>query len=459
MTLPGDWSDWKTWAILIAVIILLYIARPHLQRTFRSLFMGLAYMLNRLALWFGTAAANMYAKYCETVAAHLADEYQDKLYSHEARLGARSNKHDREILHVVGKLETSSQEIEGSVETLKQINLPQTTLDAVRMSLAETVNAKSQARLTSAMNQVKRTVSAEIQTVRPDLQNIRSHLKPIGENVVKLKTYGQEFARLADRINSDFDVFEESIHSDDRVAVAQKQSILIPLLIALIVMFVALTGAFLNFFLIARPMAEIVGDGLQILGMPLPTAAALVVIFLEAVAGIVLMEAAGVTKLGFFLTIGVAGRRILFWAAFAFLCGFSFFEAILAMQRDSLIILDQQTQVMALGDLVVEEPAGVSLIMIAQIMLAVVIPWLLAIAAIPLETVVKNSVFLLRIVGHVILVFLSNFFRLLSTVVKSVGLFLLRLYDLIIFLPLAIEQVVQTVRHAGKAGKPDEART
>ena len=448
MQLPFDISDWKFWLIVVATLALLYFARPYLHRLLKSVFFGLSHILNRMALWLGHHGAVVYERYCETVGAHLADEYQDKLHAHELRLGTRVTKHDKEILRVIDKLETSSQEIEGSVEALGHINLPQTAVSAMRTSLSETVDAKSQARITAAVNQVKKSVSAEIQTVKPQLNVIRTHMKPMSQNVSKLKEYSQNLSQMSDRINKDFEIYEEAIHSEDRIAVAQKQSILIPWLISLIIMTIALTGVFLNFFLIERPMAEIVGDGLQIVGMSLPMAAALVVIFLEAVAGVVLMEAAGVTKLGFFHNLSDMGRRVMFWTAFAFLCAFSLFEALLAVQRESLIALDQATQAMALG-LETEEGAesgGVSLTMIAQIVLAVLIPWLLAIAAVPFENVVKNFVFLVTLIWHQLLVFLAFLCKTLSTVAKSLGLFLLRLYDLIIFLPLAIEQMVRAIQ-------------
>ena len=107
---------------------------------------------------------------------------------------------------------------------------------------------------------------------------------------------------------------------------------------------------------------------------------------------------------------------------------------------------------MALGEgaEATQDSSGVSLTMIAQMVLAVLIPWLLAIAAIPLETVIQNFVFILRLVLHQVMIFLAFIFATLATILKALGLFVLRVYDLLIFLPLVIEGMVRRVRRPAR---------
>ena len=290
-------TDWQFWFWIIVTIILLYIARPHMHRLLKSVFFGSAYFFSRSASWFSGIGSRGYERYSETVSAHAAEEYEQKLRNHQTRLTRRVERYDTEIFGVLDKLEESSQRIDGCVDTLKEINLPQSTVETVRASFSQESDAKTTTKINKAVSDVKRVVSSQVQSVRPTLTSIKAELKPISQSVTALRETGNEFGRLADRVNSDMERFEAIVTSPNRIAVAQKQSIVIPWILSLLVMIIALSGVFLNYFLIERPMAEIVGDGVRVAGMSLPAAAALVVIFLEAVAGVVLMDAAGLTKL------------------------------------------------------------------------------------------------------------------------------------------------------------------
>ncbi len=452
-----EWTDWRLWLTIAALIVLLYIARPFLHGLIRSVFFGLAYVLRDTARRLERASNAIYQRYVELVAAHTAETLEQKMISQELKLEKRAPEIDRRISAIVDRLETSRSELDDTVEAFRAVDLDERTVQTVRDDLAEANTSRSKARLTSAVSDVRKAVKEELSPLRPQINALRSELKPLGENTSRLRTISTELERSSKRINDDLATFEACIHPDyeQRRLAAQRQSILIPWLLALLVMMIALTGVFLNFFLIQRPMAEIVGDDLEVMGMSLPTAAALVVIFLEAVAGIVLMDSAGVTRITLISNLPRISKRVLLYAAIFFLCAFSFFEAILAIQREVLIEIDQQTTRMALGEGEASEEAtgGLSLTMIAQMVLAVLIPWLLAIAAIPLETVIQNFIFILRLVLHQVTLFLAFIFSLLATVLKALGLFILRVYDLLIFLPLAIEQMIR--RFTRK--RPDKA--
>jgi hypothetical protein len=83
---------------------------------------------------------------------------------------------------------------------------------------------------------------------------------------------------------------------------------------------------------------------------------------------------------------------------------------------------------------------GLQLSTFAQLILAGIIPWLLAAAALPLETIVRNSVFIVSIFASFALVFLGFLSKTISSVFKNVGVFVLAIYDFIIFLPLFIQR-------------------
>ena len=67
--------------------------------------------------------------------------------------------------------------------------------------------------------------------------------------------------------------------------------------VSLIVLGVALGGAFVNFQLIALPMSELVPAGARVGGMPVPTVSALVIVLMETALGIFIMDMLGITDL------------------------------------------------------------------------------------------------------------------------------------------------------------------
>ena len=256
-----------------------------------------------------------------------------------------------------------------------------------------------------------------------------------------------------------------------------------PWLIAVLITAIALAGVFLNFFLIERPMSEIVGEGARIGGVGLPAVAAIVVIFLEFVAGVILMDAAGFTKLiPAFHSMTQSSRRIMFFVAFGFLTAFSVLEITLSIVREEIIEQQQETRDIANRALLAPAPTpdaaapdatapaetsaapanerpnvfGLQLSTFAQVILAAIIPWLLAAAALPLEAIVRNSVFMASIAGSYLMLFSAFLFKTLAVLFKNIGLFVLSIYDLIIFAPLWIERRVKGVTRGHRAGRDEE---
>ena len=95
---------------------------------------------------------------------------------------------------------------------------------------------------------------------------------------------------------------------------------------------------------------------------------------------------------------------------------------------------------------------GLELSTFAQLILAGVIPWLLAAAALPLETIIRNSVFIISIFASFALIFLSFICKTISALFKNIGVFLLAIYDFIIFLPLFAQRWWKQRRATGESG-------
>jgi hypothetical protein len=136
----------------------------------------------------------------------------------------------------------------------------------------------------------------------------------------------------------------------------------------------------------------------------------------------------------------------MFFVAFGFLAAFSVLEMTLSVVREQIIERQQETRDLAIqaltapiappvaadGATTAEAPApaqndprqdGLALATIAQLILAAIIPWLLAAAALPLETIVRNSVFMVSIVSSYSLLVLAFIFRTIGAPHQTIARF------------------------------------
>jgi hypothetical protein len=449
---------WPLALAIVGLVVLMWMAREPLRRVLWQAFFITGRMFGRWGIWLfehGRAARQNTA---EKIAAHREEELAQRMMMLEDRIGRRADKLPQEVGSLATRLSTSAHSLETSANALATINLNEAAERAVRSALPRVEEGRGVTKVNRAIGATRQAMADQIKLIRPELGVVRTEAPRLRASVDKLAGVESRFTAAIDSVNKTFADYEECLHSEDRIAVAAKASILIPWLIALVITAIALSGVFLNFFLIERPMAEIVGEGAKIAGVGLPTFAALIVIFLEFVAGVVLMDAAGFTRLiPSFHTMSDSSRRIMFWVAFVFLMSFSALEAALAFLRENIIETNQQTIQLANGFIAPPDSAGgdagsavdagilkgQKLATFAQLVLAVLIPWMLATAALPLETIIRNTVFILQIAASYAMLAAAFICKTINVALKNLGLFVLTVYDFIIFAPLWIEKRVK----------------
>ena len=401
-------------------------------------------IFERWGVWLKEHGQNARARCNEKIASHRADELQDRLLVLEDRIGHRAAKLTKEIVPIVQKLDKSTEALAARAAVISDVNMEDTAERAFRAALPSMERSRDLSKLEKSIAQnTGQTMRAQLNEFRPALKAIETEGPRLREVAGKLGETEKRFNQGVDEVNKAFTEFEMIVKSEDRTQIAARASIVIPWLIAILITGIALSGVFLNFFLIERPMAEIVGEGARIAGVGLPTFAAMIVIFLEFVAGVVLMDAAGFTRLiPAFHSMPDRGRKVMFFVAFGFLAAFSVLEMTLSVVREQIIERQQETRDLAnkaLGTPTLapsqpaagadaattpaEQPApaqndprkdGLALATIAQLILAALIPWLLAAAALPLETIVRNSVFMVSIVS-------SYFLLTLAFICRTIG--------------------------------------
>jgi hypothetical protein len=463
---------WPLALAVVGVILFMWLARHPVRQVLWQIFFITGRVVGRWGVWLKEHGQAARTTCNDKIAAQRADELQDRMLVLEGRMGHRAAKLAKETTPIIAKLDKSTHALATSATGLSEINLEDAAERAFRAAMPSIEQGRGLSKMEKTIAQNTGSVMNErLAIVRPALKAIEVHAPRLQKEAEKLAKIDQRFNKNADEVNKAFTQFEKIMHSEGRAEVAGKASILVPWLIALLVTGIALSGVFLNFFLIERPMAEIVGEGAKIAGIGLPTFAAMIVIFLEFVAGVVLMDAAGFTRLiPTFDSMSDGGRRIMFWVAFGFLVAFSVLEVSLAVVREQIIEQEQYTRNLAVAslsspDLAAAAPAGeagapvstterreqqgLQLITLAQMLLAAIIPWLLATAALSLESIVRNSVFIVSIASSYAMIALAFIFKTIAVGFKSLGLFILAVYDLIIFLPLGLQRTVKRVRNGG----------
>ncbi len=228
--------------------------------------------------------------------------------------------------------------------------------------------------------------------------------------------------------------------------------------ISLLVMLIAAGGAFVNFWLIERPMEAMVGGSEYIYGnLQASYLAAMVIIFFETLMGLFLMESLGYTHLFPLNGINNRMRRWMVWIAFTILLILAGVEVALAVMRDLIVAADVALKQELAGSAVTATAAASWVLNIpkaAQMILGFTLPFALAFVAIPLEYLIHSG----RTVFGVLLVLgirgLGFATRFLSSMARQIGKGTEYLYDAVIFLPLIIERVLvnRGSQPGGKSG-------
>jgi hypothetical protein len=173
------------------------------------------------------------------------------------------------------------------------------------------------------------------------LNGMRPAWKEIRGLTARMKDAVEKVLETARKVDGYIDDYHR-IRGDERAAArALTHSAWKLLVTSLIVLGVALGGAFINFQLIALPMSELVPAGARIGGVPVATVSALVIVLMEVALGIFLMDMLGITELFPKLSaIPASRRRLILGVALAGLFFLASVESSLAILREKIVEAD-----------------------------------------------------------------------------------------------------------------------
>ena len=271
------------------------------------------------------------------------------------------------------------------------------------------------------------------------------------------------------RIDGYMSSYEKVRAADEKAVRALGWSSTQLFVVSLLVLAVAIGGAFVNFNLIALPMSELVPSGSRIGGMPVATVAALVIVLMEVAAGVFAMEMLGITS--FFPKLELlprSRRRMILAVALGGLFMLACIEASLAVLREQIVDSSSALRQSLAGLPSVTQTASSRIPVVGQAVLGFILPWILAMVAVPLETLIGTG-------GHIVLGAAAGLLHVSGMLARLGGYgmrYLLEaarhLYDIYIVIPLQIERLVgngraspaneRSERAAGVALRPEVRR-
>ena len=272
-----------------------------------------------------------------------------------------------------------------------------------------------------------------LQRMMPQWRRIQQTLDRVGKSIDSLL----ERSRSIDRHLKEY---REIVEGTDHSISVLSSSSLVQFFISALVLAVAVGGATINFSLIARPMAEMVGGTSFIGTFRMADIAALVIIMVEVSMGLFLMESLRITRL--FPVIGALPDKLrvrMMFVTFAILLMLASIEAGLAYMREVLMQDELATSALLRGGAATAQSPFMWITTAAQMGMGFTLPFALVFVAIPLETFVQSLRTVIGLLGIGGLRLLRLVLRLLSSAFVHAGTALVRIYDIPIFMPLWIE--------------------
>lgn len=453
--------------ILIGIVAALYMGRSSAHGVIESLFRLLSSALRLGGRSVSMAEKKLKARNREVLIA-LGKEHAEREISREF---FRINKFVERDLGGYPKLQRNIQEqitkINEDYENSGEIPPPSpewiAAVDAVaNLQLKEKGSSLTEKILEDIHQAAEEQHREVLQSYRQSMAQRHSMLKrmapywrKLSNSVDQIGIHLQELAKRARSVDTQMERYEEICNQTDKAERMLKASAITQFSIALIVVLIAMAGAYFNFHLIAYPMSEMVDGSNRVGGVRVSDIAALVLIFIEITMGIFLLEALHVTKL--FPIIGSMDDRMRvrgIWLVGSILLAMACMESGLAFMRDHLVAEDRSLQASLTG----AEPGSVTWITLAVNMgMGFILPLALTVVAIPLEYLLHTGRTVIGMLMELALRILAVSMRIVSLSLRHAGRLTIHLYDLLIMVPLWVETMLRRPGQSGESPAAGEA--
>ena len=443
------WPAVSAAVLLILVVAALYLARNTAHQAIRAAVGVLARGL-RLAAHSVTHAHESLAARNRAVLLAAGREAKERIVEREfVRVGDTVRKDLASYPHMQRRLNESILRIEedqkksvevppdapGWAQTIKAVaNLDSGNAGTEILSEIHKSMIKAHGEAMETYRKARSERHALLRRMMPDWRLIQETLGRVNKSV-------ESVLERSLAIDRHMEEYEAIVRGEDRAVSVLSSSSIVYFFVSALVLAVATAGAAINFTLIARPMAEMVGGTNFVGEFRTADIAALVIIMVEISMGLFLMESLRITRL--FPVIGALSDKMrvrMMIITFAILLLMASVEAGLAYMREVLLQDELATSALLRG-----EGSGspvnsyLWITTAAQMGMGFILPFALIFVAIPLETFVHSLRTVVGLAGIAILRALALLLRVFGNGCRHLGTLAQRLYDLPLFVPLWIE--------------------
>jgi hypothetical protein len=436
---------------IIASRIFLFFAREPVHKMIQAFSDATAGGLRKLAEWTKTTAQAMREKDRKVLLESGVAKIQGEILQEFSKIDMANTKSLAGYPKLQLKLDENISQLERDYEECGQVTPEAPGWSEVVKSIAKVKGSTSDRIIEGMLTEIHKSAVegekkalSEFRDVSAKRHKILGSMAPVWKRVEKL---GKDISNQVDKVMENSRNIEKYMTQYEKISAAEPESIDMLsskvtklFIISLIVIFVGLVGAFINFNLIALPMSELVPAGVRVAGMAVSEVSALVIVALELVLGIFLFEAIGVTHTFPQIANMTRGKRkIILFGCLLGLLFLSTVEASLAILRENLTEAKNALDIsLAGGTATVTEDINSKITVIGQALLGFVLPWILAVIAIPLEMFIEASQHAFAKIYTLIITLLCHLANAIAFLIEGFFNILAHVFDIYIIVPLQI---------------------
>lgn len=438
--------------LVTASMIFLYLARTPLHLALQSLDEGIAGGLTKISIWINNLVEKMREKSKKVLLESSIADCEQKIAHEFKRVDVSYTKHlaDYPKLHL--KLDDSIATIDADFKECGQAVPEAPGWNQAVESIANMKGAASGDRIIEKMLKElhksavdgEKAALAEMRKTAGQRHKILSALAPTWNKILKTMNTVNTKVELVLETSGKIDKYMKEYESvrnggADSIDILSSKATKLFIFSTLVIV-IAGFGAFINFNLIALPMSELVPAGTRVLGLQVSDISALVIVMLEIVLGIFLMEALGITNIfPQIASMTSSKRRILLYAALLGLLFLASVEAALAILRENIAETNAATtQALAGKAATTSSTEGSQITVIGQATLGFVLPWILAMVAVPLEMLIESSQHVLNKLLILVIVLVGYLIGIIGHLISTTMKIIIHLYDAYIIIPTKI---------------------
>ncbi len=437
--------------LVVSSMIFLFFARDPMHKMIQALSDATAGGLRKLAVWTQKTAQAVREKDRKVILESGVAKIQGEILQEFSKIDIANTKTLTGYPKLQLKLDDSISQIERDYKECGQVTPAAPGWSEVIESIARAQGSTGDRIIENMLAEIHKSAVAgekkalsEFRDVAAKRHKILGTIAPVWKRIEKT---GKEVGKQVDRVIENSRNMEKYMDQYQKISSGAPESVDLLsskvtklFIISLIVLFIGLVGAFVNFNLIALPMSELVPAGARVAGLAVSEISALVIVALELMLGIFLFEAIGVTHIFPQIANMTRGKRkiILYGSLFGLLF-LSLVEASLAILRDNLAEAKTALDIsLAGGVAAVAESFTSNITVIGQATLGFVLPWILAVMAIPLEMFIESSQHVLARLYTMLINLLCHLANGIAYLIEGLFKILIHVFDIYIIVPLQI---------------------